>query len=40
MVSCLSLGDVGQAAGDGGLKGGAVCITGDIDAMSAWELMR
>jgi len=29
-----------KAAGGGGLKGGAVCITGDIDAMSAWELMR
>jgi len=29
-----------KAAGEGGLKGGAVCITGDIDAMSAWELMR
>lgn len=29
-----------KSAGEGGLKGGAVCITGDIDAMSAWELMR
>ena len=29
-----------KSSGGGALKGGAVCITGDIDAMSAWELMR
>ena len=42
----MPVGSIGAISGrwkeavDGGLKGGAVCITGDIDAMSARELMR